>query len=681
VKKTTGTITGDPTDDWTFKWVDEIVDASGTVTATSYSNSGTAQEAASLSDLTLTAVGHHKVYLAAYYDGATTPTATSEELEFYVIKDNPTTISATDKTYDGTQIANPTESSGPNPNVTPAYSYYLTSGGDAEHATSGLPTDAGAYTVIATFPEDLNLGLKETKANTTVTISQATITIDAGEKDVAAYTAENASKEYEVDLSGFISKYEKKNEKATVSAEDGAFKESNNTTYLSDVTFTESTQKLTFKLNTTTTGAQSGVTISGKLATTNYNLTVKYTVNVIASGTDVYELTADPLKTYYGDYDTTTGPAELEKLIKDKPTGGTYTYTYVKQDSTGTKPSGFPTDVGTYTVKISYSRDANDAGVTAATGKGTAILTINPKPLTITATAQTINVGETFKEWAYTFEADDGNKLTTIPAGLNPTAKVTNSQNEDVTASVPTTAAATFTLTFTYTASDNYTVTVKPATLTVKGTTTYTPASGTITDKDKDKDKDKTPSDSTATDTTTLTIQKNADGSKTVVDDKGNVVANKKVTVAGKSYITDKDGKVITSDKVTIDGKSYITDKNGVIETGKVTKTPSGNKVYVDKDGAIVKNKTVSYKGKKYYATKTGKIATSGFVKTARGNTVYATKSGVLKVNKAFKASNGKKYVADKNGKIVKGKKYTIGNKTYTTNKKGVITKVTTKKK
>jgi hypothetical protein len=50
-------------------------------------------------------------------------------------------------------------------------------------------------------------------------------------------------------------------------------------------------------------------------------------------------------------------------------------------------------------------------------------------------------------------------------------------------------------------------------------------------------------------------------------------------------------------------------------------------------------------------------------------------------VNKAFKASNGKKYVADKNGKIVKGKKYTIGNKTYTTNKKGVIIKVTTKKK
>jgi hypothetical protein len=227
----------------------------------------------------------------------------------------------------------------------------------------------------------------------------------------------------------------------------------------------------------------------------------------------------------------------------------------------------------------------------------------------------------------------------------------------------------------------------------------------TVTDASTDNpepDTEKKPSDTT-TDTTTLTVKENTDGSKTVVDDKGNVIANEKVTTAdGNSYVTDKDGKVVTDDKVTTeDGKTYITDADGVIETGKVTfegnqyitgsdgailtdqvaKTPSGNKVYVDEDGVIVKNQAVSSNGKKYYATKTGKIATNGFVKTAKGNTVYATKSGALQVNKAFKASNGKKYVADKNGKIVKGKKITIGNKTYTTNKKGVIIKVTTKKK
>jgi hypothetical protein len=199
--------------------------------------------------------------------------------------------------------------------------------------------------------------------------------------------------------------------------------------------------------------------------------------------------------------------------------------------------------------------------------------------------------------------------------------------------------------------------------------------------KDSSKDDSSKNEGSTDGSTAKAEIEEAADGTKTIVDKSGNVIADSKVTVDGKSYITDESGKVITGDKVTIDGKIYITDENGVIETDKVTKTPSGNKVYVDEDGVIVKNQAVSSNGKKYYATKSGKIATNGFVKTAKGNTVYATKSGVLKVNKAFKASNGKKYVADKNGKIVKGKKITIGNKIYTTNKKGVIIKVTTKKK
>jgi hypothetical protein len=219
--------------------------------------------------------------------------------------------------------------------------------------------------------------------------------------------------------------------------------------------------------------------------------------------------------------------------------------------------------------------------------------------------------------------------------------------------------------------------------------------------KDSNKDDSSKNEGSTDGSTAKAEIEEAADGTKTIVDESGNVIADSKVTVDGKSYITDESGKVITGDKVTTeDGKTYITDADGVIETGKVsfegnqyitgsdgailtdkvTKTPSGNKVYVDEDGVIVKNQAVSSNGKKYYATKSGKIATNGFVKTAKGNTVYATKSGVLKVNKAFKASNGKKYVADKNGKIVKGKKITIGNKIYTTNKKGVIIKVTKKK-
>jgi hypothetical protein len=276
--------------------------------------------------------------------------------------------------------------------------------------------------------------------------------------------------------------------------------------------------------------------------------------------------------------------------------------------------------------------------------------------------------------------------------------------------------------------------TVQNGTLTVSAASTYNPSSS-----------NNNSNSSTGTTTTYTVKENTDGSKTIVDESGKAVTSSKVTATDGKSYVTDKDGKVLTDSKVTTaDGKTYITDEDGVVQTGKVAfkgnqyitgsdgailtdqvaETPSGNKVYVDENGAIVKNKTVSYNGKKYYATKTGKIATSGFVitakgnkvyatasgalktgkvftvhgkkyyakasgaiattgfvKTASGNTVYATKSGAIKVNKAFKASNGKKYVADKNGKIVKGKKITIGSKTYTTNKKGVITKVTTKKK
>jgi hypothetical protein len=224
---------------------------------------------------------------------------------------------------------------------------------------------------------------------------------------------------------------------------------------------------------------------------------------------------------------------------------------------------------------------------------------------------------------------------------------------------------------------------------------TYTVSTGTITPS---TDKDKTDTDKT---TTEPTITTDEDGTKTIVDADGKVIANDKVTIDGKQYITDENGEVLTSqiaetpsgNKVyvgkdgaivknktvtTEDGKKYYATGSGKIATSKFVTTAKGNKVYATKTGALKVSKTFTVNGKKYYAKASGAIATTGFVKTAAGNTVYATKSGALKVNKAFTV-DGKKYVADKNGKIVKGKKITIGNKTYTTNKKGVVIKVTTK--
>jgi hypothetical protein len=486
--------------------------------------------------------------------------------------------------------------------------------------------------------------------------------------EYAALASDTESSRY-VDISGLLTPYK---DDSNFSDTDFSASPSGKITDSNVAKYTYSDNHVTYTLDT---GAaeDNEITITGTLTNTKYIVKVEIPIKVKAKGTTISnpKLTA---KTIY--YKDNVDKAALLGEIIANYTGNESYYTVTFGDD---KTRDVPTAVGNTIVYVSYENGST-------IGSASTTLTVAKKPLTITAKPQTIKKGGnvSLDKAYYTIATtgEGGESVTTLPSGLTLTAKIFDKDSQDVTGTTLT-VGGTYTYKYEVNGGDtvNYSFTSTAAALTVEAASGSTPASGTITDKDKDKDKDKTPSDSTATDTTTLTIQKNADGSKTVVDDKGNVVANQKVTVAGKSYITDKDGKVITSDKVTIDGKSYITDKNGVIETGKVTKTPSGNKVYVDKDGAIVKNKTVSYKGKKYYATKTGKIATSGFVKTARGNTVYATKSGVLKVNKAFKASNGKKYVADKNGKIVKGKKYTIGNKTYTTNKKGVIIKVTTKKK
>jgi hypothetical protein len=398
VGKTDETITGTTTD-WIFKWVDEIVDASGTVKTTSYSNSGTAQAAAELSDLTLDAVGHHKVYLAAYYKTATTPTAKTEALDFYVIKDNPTTISYSDPvTYTGAQLAEPTLNTPPETNVTPTYSYYLTTGGSENAATTGLPTDAGAYTIVANFPEDLNLGLKKTKATTSVTISKATIKIDAGETDVEAYTADNAGTVYEVSLKDYIKDYEKNT--SDTKEKSGSEFSTSAVSYVEDITYVTASKKLTFKVKSTATSGGSSDTISGTIETTNYELTVTYKVNVATAGTEVLNITAKDLTTYFKDYDTNTGKTAIEGQIQNKQSDGTYSIVgYVKQDSTGSTTTDFPSAVGTYTVKISYTRAANtgvEPNVKAATGKGTAILTIKKKPLTITAQSQTFSVGKEF---------------------------------------------------------------------------------------------------------------------------------------------------------------------------------------------------------------------------------------------------------------------------------------------
>jgi hypothetical protein len=410
-------------------------------------------------------------------------------------------------------------------------------------------------------------------------------------------------------------------------------------------------------------------------ATENWNSDAK---KLVISKSDAKE---DTFKTklaaklyYVTDDKTPQGEAVLDKTL---------TYTY-NGDAT------FPTEEGTYTVEITYTPEgADDDNIEAASETITLVIAGEKKALSITVDNKSYTVGGTVP--TYTFSATAGGNpvtLTTVP-----TYKICNPGTTEEVQLNSSTATGTYDIvaTFTLDATDAalYTLDaqdVTAGTLTVSAASTYTPSS-----------------DTTPSNTDEPTIKENEDGTKTIVDADGKVIANNKVTIDGKSYITGNDGEILTSqiaetpsgnkvyvDKdgvivknkaVTCDGKKYYATRTGKIATNGFVTTAKGNKVYATKSGALKVSKTFTVNGKKYYAKASGAIATTGFVKTASGNTVYATKSGALKVNKAFKAADGKKYVADKNGKIVKGKKITIGNKTYTTNKKGVIIKVTTKKK
>jgi hypothetical protein len=409
----------------------------------------------------------------------------------------------------------------------------------------------------------------------------------------------------------------------------------------------------------------------------------------------------------------------------------TLTYTY-------NGGATFPTEEGTYTVVIAYTPEGDDAdNIEAASETITLVIAGEQKALSIKVADKSYTVGGTVP--TYTFSATAGGSsvsLTTVP-----TYKICKTGTTEEVQLNSSTATGTYDIvaTFTLDATDAalYTLDaqdVTAGTLTVSAASTYNPSSSN-NNSNSSTGTATTYTVKENTDGSKMVVDENGkvvtdskvtatDGKSYVTDKDGKVVTDSKVTTAdGKTYITDEDG-VVKTGKVAFEGKQYITGSDGAILTDQVAETPSGNKVYVDENGAIVKDKTITgsdgkrylatksgklatdgfyftpsgnkvyatasgalktgkvftVHGKKYYAKASGAIAAAGFVKTESGNTVYATKSGVLKVNKAFKASNGKKYVADKNGKIVKGKKITIGNKIYTTNKKGVIIKVTTKK-
>jgi hypothetical protein len=576
-----------------------------------------------------------------------------------------------DSTYDPkTDLISSPESTG-------TYTFTYKKQGEAGAAESNtFPTAAGTYDVTINYENNNNGKITTGEANTTITINKkaVTVTIKQADSGSAASIVESATDAVTTVPAVTIETQVTQGTTDVSSTDKEAL--------LAAVTYTKSDDS-----ETTAPASVSSNPGVYTLGIDDTNFKDNYTLNVTGSTTltvqKILNLTAKDVTSVVNNapkYDYTL--TDKSGATADLPSTATVKYAL---SNNGGSVNGNPTTAGEYTITPSFefSGGAESLYEVKAT-TGTLTVVESAIKVDVTAADASITAGNSFTPTITVTPSEGGDALTNVA-----TSYVIYKQGDEAKTPVTTfTTAGTYIIEPSVVDTDTYEATPTNGTLTVSAAPTYNPPADT----------DKTPSD-----TTEPTIKENEDGTKTIVDADGKVIANDKVTIDGKSYITDENGEVLTSQiaetpsgnkvyvgkdgaivknkTVTYDGKKYYATGSGKIATNKFVTTAKGNKVYATKTGALKVSKTFTVNGKKYYAKASGAIATTGFVKTASGNTVYATKSGALKVNKAFKAADGKKYVADKNGKIVKGKKITIGNKTYTTNKKGVIIKVTTKKK
>jgi hypothetical protein len=682
---------------WTIQWYDAIGDATAV----------TKGSASASANYTLTELGKHEVFFKAEYTNDTTITMESTHLTFYVIDENKTTISTTEYSYTGSPIEVGLTKN-PSTVANPSYSYVKD--GDAT-VNNGTPTEVGNYKLTAIFAEDLDAGLKELKiTDKAITISKAKVEPDAGTTPVAKANIAGGAQETEhsIDLSTLLSTYGALTGTVAVGDEKDA-------DFASTPTYDDATKSIKFTLSDTA-AAGDDVTLTATLTNTNYDVTVTAVVSIKAYGTTIKTLSLTPIEICYNDYTTAGDWETLEKeyLYQSGDDDAThYTISYGVSSNGDTTP----TTVGESLVYVTYEN-----GTTY--GSGYTTITISKKPLTLTATAQTVNTNGTFKAPSYTVKATAGKDVTTLPTGVTATAKITNGSGKTVELSEineNTKTAAVYTLTYDIAGADkdNYVITVNPASLTVKGKTSAAGDSTTGSGSDSSDSNGSDSSDGNGTDS--------SDSSSTVETPVAGTIDNPVTgaTITDSNKIEDADGKTLKSQFAEIDGSLYYVNKSGKIVKGKVFTAKGGKTYYAKKDGTIAQGvgikkivggkKVYAYEdghllveaskvvnGKRIVADAKGFLVKSGYAVTAKGY-VYSVKnyaatkvskkqivkavdgykyivlaSGKVAKDKVVTIS-GKKYVADKVGQVVINKKYTIKNKTYTTNKKGVITKTTTK--
>ena len=452
------------------------------------------------------------------------------------------------KTYDGTALANPTESeltlTGAGYNDVTFTWYKGTSPNGTE--LDSAPTDAGTYYLVASIPDSNNTTASEATSGE-ITITKATATAAPG----ALSVSNNAAKTYTYDLSQLLPALDDGKTLGEVTYALGTVSLGSYYDSSSPATISGSTLTLPIQAVVSDTEGSIG-TVTATISSDNYaDMTATITVSSVNKQTQIVTISGQPGSVVYGDSFTLSASAPGSGAVSWSASGCASVDSNGKVTITGT---------GEFTITAAVAEDETYAaasnGVTMTAGK---------KALTITAKNQTVVQNQTMPELTYEVSGLVEGDTFTNPT-ITTTAKDTATPGKyDILISGGT-----------LTNADYYDVSYVDGSLEVikqsgggssssgGGSSSSGNKTETTTNPDGSTTTTVTSSNGTVTETT-----KNPDGSKQVVETKkdGTVTTTTTDTTGNKTQVVENtDG----STETTVTNKDGSSSTTTVSDTGKV---------------------------------------------------------------------------------------------------------------
>jgi hypothetical protein len=458
---TTTTTSGGTSVEWSYSWVDELLDENGEVIDTQTKDISTL----STGTYTPSVAGLHRVYVKAT-ESNSSATASSDKTAnvFYVLKNNPATVSVdSTKNYDGTAVtATVTKDDKQDAAPTVNYSYVekLAEGAEGTpRSGSGLPVEPGTWTVTAKIDADYANGYKATEFTFETTISKdisktATVTTTVA-KD--ADDAQNATV-WTVDLSDAIAEFEDTDADIVLDYEGDSGDLTDNKSVIKSGTlaYDKDEKKLSFSIDSKTNEASPSIVV--KLNNSRYTVAVTVNLAVEDAGTKIVDLDLSPITVYYGEYGNTESDQTANDALLAASVGNTdllskyLTFTSNSTKINGTNYANFPINVGTHTLDVTYDSTEDGDENVKAKGSASTTLTIKKKPITVTIEDKEVTIGETTKLSSFAYDvttADDAKAVTVADAGTLTWVVKDSAGNEVDLAKIDLTTPGTYTVTVT----------------------------------------------------------------------------------------------------------------------------------------------------------------------------------------------------------------------------------------